>query len=265
MLLQGDGLSVQLFIGAAALTALSVAMTQAGWTHKWFVRGMFALAALLSISSIGWPFLQTRIPMINDALQSVASGRIGWFFVGITPAFVSGMLLSDWLRRRREGAKGPTKWLPVDSALDTLARQDLLDRYQYLIRESNAVFEMKEASNGELSKLEGEPDPLTKLEQSKRNSEIAKLKRRIHDLGAEFDGWTVTQGDCRSAMCFNVQSQLRSGALVAKGFLAPHTPGAVERIIPTEEWRFLSLDCQADQALGPNFEYIALLIGKPRP
>jgi hypothetical protein len=61
----------------------------------------------------------------------------------------------------------------------------------------------------------------------------------------------------------NIHSQLREGSLVAKGFLAPHTPGAEERIIPTEEWRFLSLDSDGDQALGPNFEYIALLIGKP--
>jgi hypothetical protein len=265
MLLQGDELSVQLFIGAAALTALSVAMTQAGWTHKWFVGGMFAIAALLSSSSIGWPFLQTRIPIISDALQAVAAGRIGWFFVGITPAFVGGMLLSDWLRRRREAAKEPAKWLQVYSALDTFARQDLLDRYQYVLRESNAVFEMKEGSESELEKLEMEPDPLTRLEQSKRDSEIAKLKSRIHDLGVEFDGWMVTQDDCRSALCSNVQSQLQRGALVAKGFLAPHTPGTAERIIPTEEWRFLSLDCQADQALGPNFEYIALLIGEPRP
>ena len=44
------------FIGAAALTALSVAMTQVGWTHKRFVRRMFGLAALLSITCVGWPY-----------------------------------------------------------------------------------------------------------------------------------------------------------------------------------------------------------------
>ena len=47
-MLQGDELAVQLFIGAAAINALSVAMTQAGWTHKWFVRGMFALTFILA-------------------------------------------------------------------------------------------------------------------------------------------------------------------------------------------------------------------------
>jgi hypothetical protein len=88
MLLQGDALAVQLFIGAAALTALSVAMTQAGWTHKWFVRGMFGLAALLTMTSVGWPYFEIRIPFLADALQSIASTRIAWFFMGIIPALV---------------------------------------------------------------------------------------------------------------------------------------------------------------------------------
>jgi hypothetical protein len=81
MLLQGDALSVQLFIAAAALSALSVAMTQAGWTHKWFVRGMFGLAALLILASVGWPFFEVRIPLIADRLETVASTRVAWFLI----------------------------------------------------------------------------------------------------------------------------------------------------------------------------------------
>jgi hypothetical protein len=73
----------------------------------------------------------------------------------------------------------------------------------------------------------------------------------------------LTQADCDEALRMNIFGQLQAGRLIAKGFLAPHTPGDSERIIPTDEWRFLSLGDQADQALGPNFEYIALLIGKP--
>jgi hypothetical protein len=67
MLLQGDALSVQLFIGAAAISALSVAMTQAGWTHKWFVWSMFGVAILLTLTSVDWPVFQRRIPAISDA------------------------------------------------------------------------------------------------------------------------------------------------------------------------------------------------------
>ncbi len=124
MLLQGDALAVQLFIGAAALTALSVAITQAGWTHRWFVRAMFGTAALLSISCIGWPYFETRIPLINDALQAVALSRISWFFVGIVPAFIGGAILSDALRRRREITKTSIRWMPVSFAMDSHVKAD---------------------------------------------------------------------------------------------------------------------------------------------
>ena len=263
MLLQGDELSVQLFIGAAALTALSVAMTQAGWTHKWFVRGMFALAALLTISSIGWPSFETKIPRLSGALQAIAASRLGWFLVGIIPAFIGGMLLNDWLRQRRQTAKTPTKWVSVFDARRTLARQDLIDRNEYVIKEAAGVAVMKQTTEEELSNLYKQPDPLASLGVSERAQEYVRLQKRINGLKEEWEGWMVTEEDCRSALCSNIQHQLRRGSLVAKGFLAPHVPGAVEMIIPTEEWRFLSLDCDADQALGPNFEYIALVIGRP--
>jgi hypothetical protein len=95
-MLQGDAPAIRLFIGAAALNVLSVAMTQAGWTHPWFVRGMFGLAALLTAASIGWPFVETKatnIPAINEALSAIASNRVVWFFVGIVPALYWGL---DW-------------------------------------------------------------------------------------------------------------------------------------------------------------------------
>ena len=41
-------------------------------------------------------------------------------------------------------------------------------------------------------------------------------------------------------------------------------PGQEARIIPKDEWRILSLDWDAEQALAPTFEYVALTIGKPR-
>jgi hypothetical protein len=71
-----------------------------------------------------------------------------------------------------------------------------------------------------------------------------------------------TEVDCSEALRMNIFAPLQVGELIAKGFLAPHMAGDPERIVPTEEWRFFILDDEG-QALGPNFEYIALLIGKP--
>src|SRR6266700_1438114 len=137
-MLQGDALAVQLFIGAVAISALTVAMTQAGWTHRWFVRGMFGLGSLLAIASVGWRYIEARLPTIGDALQTVAQSRAAWFFAGIAPALVAGMLLSDSLRRRREAARRPRDWMTIFGAMETLARQDLIDRYGYV---SQQVFD----------------------------------------------------------------------------------------------------------------------------
>jgi hypothetical protein len=156
MLLQGDALAVQLFIGAAALTALSVAATQAGWTHKWFVRGMFGLAALLAIASTGWRYIEARIPLLDGALQAAASSRIVWFVSGIVPALIVGMLIRDQLRRRRESHVKilPPGWVSVDTARRTLAQQDLLARYAHVGEEVSHNAEEAVILDAEIAQLE---------------------------------------------------------------------------------------------------------------
>jgi hypothetical protein len=93
-MLQGDDLTVQLSIGGAALTLLGVAMTQAGWTHKWFVRSMFALAALLAIACIGWRYIETRIPA--EWLSYFA--RQIWFLCLLAGVF--GFTLGSWVNNK---------------------------------------------------------------------------------------------------------------------------------------------------------------------
>ncbi len=263
MLLQGDALAVQLFIGAAALTALSVAMTQAGWTHRWFVRGMFALAAFLTIACVGWPYFESRIPLISDALQAVALSRIGWFFVGTIPAFVGGMLLSDFLRRRRPTAKTPTKWMSIFSAMEDLARQDLIDRYEYVKQQAFDNARLAVSLEKRISVLHAAAPALEGSPRTEIVDELVKLTPEYDAVCKQSPGLVETEEDCREALRTNILSQLLDGKLIAKGFLAPHGAGEPEKLIPKEEWRFLMLDWEGDQALGPNFEYIAVLIGKP--
>jgi hypothetical protein len=264
MLLRGDALAVQLFIGAAALTALSVAMTQAGWTHRRFVRGMFALAAFLAVACVGWPYFESRIPLFNDALQAVALSRIGWFFVGIIPAFVGGMLLSDVLRRRRrETTKAPTKWMSIFSAMEEFARQDLIDRYEYVRQQVFDNANIAISLERRISALHAAAPAVEGSQRAEVIDEIVKLTPEYDAVCKQSPGLVETEADCREALRTNIESQLLDGELIAKAFLAPHSAGASEKIIPREEWRFLSLDWDGDQALGPNFEYIALLIGKP--
>jgi hypothetical protein len=264
-MLQGDDLSTQLFIGAAAISMLSVAMTQAGWTHRWFVRGMFVLGALLAIAAVGWRYVEARIPLLDGALQTAASSRIAWFFSGIVPALIAGMFLSDLMRRRRESCVKvlPPGWLLVSFAKETFARQDLLDRYAYVTKQISDVSVGSEVLDAQIAALGtaliADVDEVTRSQWSE---DLARLTGQQRENRESSEKLVWTQIDCSEALRMNIFAQLQAGKLIAKGFLTPHTPGDPERIIPTEEWRFLILDDEG-QALGPHFEYIALLIGKP--
>jgi len=264
-MLQGDALSIQLFIGAAAISALTVAMTQAGWTNRWFIWGMFGLAALLSGATVGWPYFDSRIPLLSEALQTIVSSRIAWFFMGIIPALVAGMLVSDSLRQQREASNTPSEWKSISSAMETLARQDLIERFRRVERQ---VFDnARQALDLErrISTLDAAAIAMEGSQRTEVIEESAKVSAEYRAVCKQSNGLVETEENCREALRMNIHSQLRDGALVAKGFLAPHSAGASEIVIPKQEWRFLSLDDAGNQALGPTFEYMALLIGKPYP
>jgi hypothetical protein len=40
-MLSGDDLSTQYFIVATSIAFLGIAVTQAGWKHPWFLKGLF--------------------------------------------------------------------------------------------------------------------------------------------------------------------------------------------------------------------------------
>jgi hypothetical protein len=263
MLLQGDSLAVQLFIGAAAISALSVAMTQAGWTHKWFVGSMFGFSAFLTGTSIGWPYLETQIPTINAALQTLVQTRTAWFFAGIIPALVVGIGLNEFQRRRKNKIRMPTKWIGIFGAMETLARRDLVDRYKYVA--GNTANELRRVVNlgNEISHYATAAIGCDEEDRAALSDLLARLSSEKFEAERQHEKWEQTEDDCREALKMNIEDQLLHGELIAKGFLSPHTPGAAEKEIPMDEWRVLSLDWEGHRALGPNFEYIAVLIGKP--
>jgi hypothetical protein len=94
-MLQGDPLAVQLFLGGTAITVLGVAMTQAGWTHRWFVGTMFVLGAVLFGIAIGWGYIEPRVPLVADIIGAVVATRIAWFCAGVVLGIVSSMVLAS--------------------------------------------------------------------------------------------------------------------------------------------------------------------------
>jgi len=55
-------------------------MTAAGWNHRYFVRGMFVLAAALALIAIFWQQIRLQIPdRTDDVFVFLATSRIAWF------------------------------------------------------------------------------------------------------------------------------------------------------------------------------------------
>ncbi|MGD0418570.1 MAG: hypothetical protein ABSA68_03145 [Xanthobacteraceae bacterium] len=83
-----DILSIQLWFGAAALTFLAIAMTAAGWNHKYFIRSMFGVAALMALLAIFWPQIHVAIPdQIQKWIATESDNHFVWlgmFVVGMS-------------------------------------------------------------------------------------------------------------------------------------------------------------------------------------
>src|SRR2546423_14725623 len=79
---ESDILSIQLWLGAAAIAFLAIGMTVAGWNHKLFIRSMFVLASLLAMAAVFWPRIRLRIPeKLDERLGSIANNQITWFIM----------------------------------------------------------------------------------------------------------------------------------------------------------------------------------------
>jgi hypothetical protein len=101
-LLTGDDLTIQLFIGASAVATLGVAVTQAGWTHKWFVGSLFVIAAALALLAVFWKPIRDAHPEIGPVASEVAGSSISWFtllLVGFGIVFFLDLLArTGWLQ-----------------------------------------------------------------------------------------------------------------------------------------------------------------------
>jgi hypothetical protein len=134
-------------------------------------------------------------------------------------------------------------------------------------------YEATEAENREISKKVSmldkainETNTMAIYDAEKREAHVRELmnlsnekrlaEKRLERLNADHPHlWDSLRRD--------ICEKQRSGILIAEAFFGQHTPGTPPLTIPADEWRFLILDEEDENALGPNFEYIALRIGKP--
>lgn len=125
-MLTGDDLSTQYFVGGAAITILGIAMTQAGWTHSMFIRGMFALGAALVICAIFWKPLTETFPRISEIANPVGSSGLGW--LTLLSIGLGTIFLLDYKARIRAVAARDDRPLNPDKAALNNAIQELFER-----------------------------------------------------------------------------------------------------------------------------------------
>jgi MFS superfamily sulfate permease-like transporter len=101
-----DILSIQLWFGAAAIAVAAIAMTAAGWNHRYFVRATFVLAAALAGVALFWRTISARIPDdASEKVLSVTSSPISWF-VAFVAATAAMFLISRSKNTKRKIEKG---------------------------------------------------------------------------------------------------------------------------------------------------------------
>jgi hypothetical protein len=81
-----------------AVAFVAVGMTAAGWNHRYFVRAMFALAALLALVAIFWRQILSHLSEnVSGFIASLGNNPPAWFVIFIVG--MSAMLLIARMRR----------------------------------------------------------------------------------------------------------------------------------------------------------------------
>jgi hypothetical protein len=281
---------VRLFIGAAAITALSVAITQAGWKHKAFVNGLFVLTVILAALSIFWPLVA---PYLSEDLDSdlgrIASSTTAWLvlmFLTVTAiCLLDFAARSKWQREfpkiaglleRKEiiSAREPQhveidsrQWMASYNILD-LGNPDLIRRVLETQREAKDT-EREIAENdaqqraaraklatggGQYAELKASLDPAPPELEALR--EVASnLYQRKHT--AEQSYYTAHGNLLRE-----IYEKLATGKLIAKGFLHPIGRHPSYRDIPAPQWRIIRFNADMTEAQGQSLKYSGIAVAR---
>jgi hypothetical protein len=118
-MLTGDDLSTQYFIAGAAITVLGIGVTQAGWTHRWFVRTMFLLGLALLASAALWGQVTEQFPKIAKLTNPIGSSTLAW--LSLLFGALTSVLYLDYRARTRKPLEGASGHVPSPPAPDARA------------------------------------------------------------------------------------------------------------------------------------------------
>ena len=92
----------------------AVAVTQAGWNYRLFVRGMFALAVALAACAIFWRRIAPQVPALDETFVVIAYSPMTWIVGMLVVVFYSAWWLRGWRDRRQAATSRSTR--PADPA-----------------------------------------------------------------------------------------------------------------------------------------------------
>jgi hypothetical protein len=193
-----------------------------------------------------------RVETVMNWLFGIAFHPAYLFMAGLVLGLALGMWMDLVLRKREPKTENtPLEWLGPSDAIMKFGKRHLIHNLQAYEGERNALTKMHSSICDQMEKLE---------EGSEQHAALEVQRQAFWNSFAEVQ---VRYGDCWEALRYEIEYDLRQGRIIGRGFAEPHTPGKPVMIIPTDEWRFLTLDDEDEKATGSSINYIALQIAKP--
>lgn len=79
--MQGDNLSVFLFLASLAVTFGVAGVSQAGWRHRALIGSLFLIAGFFLVAAVSWPWVKDRVPYLRELISHLAESPVAWFAV----------------------------------------------------------------------------------------------------------------------------------------------------------------------------------------
>lgn len=76
-----SNLTIILFLVGLAVNFLVAGVSQAGWRHRWIIRGLFVVAAVLLCVGVTWPWLKIYSPTVTKFVTEMATNSVAWFVI----------------------------------------------------------------------------------------------------------------------------------------------------------------------------------------
>jgi hypothetical protein len=274
---------IQLFLAGTAIAVLGVAVTQADWKHKIFVRGLFSTSFGLFIAAVFWPNIGPKIPQgIDVPLGAISSNAVSWLV--LLALAVSAICALDY-RTRLDWIRlvGPLKrggFTQIERAVPQKRQPDSRQWFS-----SYKIFDLAEPSLMKAAVGLEESTELAEkhLEDIQRDRQLFGFRRNatdaINDLvnpSPEMVQWKAAEEEAtrkflteqrqrdsaRAGALEDIYQKLRNGKLVAKGFAPPVGSDSGELEIPVAYWRLIRFNGDYTQAKGQELQYVGITVAR---